>query len=60
MIRIALSANRGGIHAFTTFIGHYITVVHVKYYTAPGYTFPDRTRCIRPAIPDGKPIPGPN
>lgn len=58
LIRIALSTNMGGIHAFTTIIGRCITVARVKYYTASGRSFPDHTRCIRPAIPEGKAYPG--
>lgn len=58
LIRIVLCTNMGGIHAFTTIIGRYITVARVKYYTAPGRSFPDYTRCIRPAIPEGKAYPG--
>lgn len=58
LIHIALSTNMGGIHAFTTIIGRCITVAHAKYYTAPGRSFPDHTRCIRTAIPEEKAYPG--
>lgn len=58
LIRIALSKNAGGIHAFTTIIGRCITLARVMYYKAPGRSFPDNTRCIRPAVPEGKTYPG--
>lgn len=50
--------NAGGIHAFTTIIGRCITLARVMYYKAPGRSFPDNTRCIRPAVPEGKTYPG--
>ena len=58
LIRIALSINAGGIHAFTTIIGRCITLARVMYYKAPGRSFPNNTRCIRPAVPEGKTYPG--
>ena len=58
LIRVALCINMGGIHAFTTIIGRCITLARVMYYKAPGRSFPDHTRCIRPAVPDGKAYPG--
>lgn len=58
LIRVALCTNMGGIHAFTTIIGRCITLARVMYYKAPGRTFPDNARCIRPAIPEGKAYPG--
>ena len=54
LIDIALNPKVGGIHAFTTIIGRYITVARVKYYTSPGRSFPDHTQRIRPAIPGAK------
>ena len=54
LIRVALCTNMGGIHAFTTIIGRCITLAQVMYYNAPGRTFPDNARCIRPAVPEGK------
>lgn len=58
LIRVALCTNMGGIHAFTTIIGRCITLARVIYYKAPGRSFPDNTRCIRPAVPEGKSYPG--
>ena len=58
LIRIALTTNAGGIHAFTTVIGRCITMARVMYYKAPGRTFPDSSRCVRPAAPDGENYPG--
>lgn len=58
LISIAMNPSVGGIHAFTTIIGRCITVARVLYYKAPGHSFPDNTRCLRPAIPEGKAYPG--
>ena len=58
LIGIALNSSIGGIHAFTTVIGRCITVARVMYYSAPGRSFPDNTKCLRPAIPEGKTYPG--
>lgn len=58
LIRVALCTNMGGIHAFTTIIGRCITLSRVMYYKVPGRTFPDNTRCICPAVPEGKACPG--
>lgn len=58
LIRIALSINADGIHAFTTIIGRFITLARVMYYKASGRSFPDRTHCMHPAVPDGKAYPG--
>lgn len=58
LIRIALCTNMGGIHAFTTVIGRCITTARVLYYKAPGRSFPDNTKCVRPAVPEGKAYPG--
>lgn len=58
LIATALNSSIGGIHAFTTIIGRCITLGRVLYYKTPGRTFPDHTKCIRPAIPEGKEYPG--
>ena len=58
LIRIAICPSIGGIHCFTTVIGRCITTARALYYTAPGRSFPDHTRCIRPAVPEGKRYPG--
>ena len=49
LIRIALSKNADGIHAFTTIIGRLVTPARVMYYKAPGRFFPDNPRCTRRA-----------
>lgn len=51
LIRIALCSNMGGIHAFTTVIGRCITTARVLYYKAPGRSFPDNAKCVRPTVP---------
>lgn len=40
LIRIALSKNADGIHAFTTIIGRLVTPARVMYYKAPGLFLP--------------------
>ena len=39
-------------------IANCITLARAMYYKAPGRSFPDHTRCIRPAVPEGKAYPG--
>lgn len=58
LIRIALATHMGGIHAFTTIIGRCITIARVTYYNQPGNKFPEKTKCLRPAVPEGKAYPG--
>ena len=58
LIRVAFCTNMGGIRTFTTILGRCITLAQVMYYKAPGRTFPDNARCIRPAVPEGKAYPG--
>ena len=33
-------------------------MARAKYYTSDGRTIPDKAKCVRPAIPDGKNYPG--
>ena len=58
LIAVALNPTVGGIHAFTTIIGRCITLARVLYYKTPGRSFPDNTKCIRLASPEGKAYPG--
>ena len=42
----------------TTIIGRCITIARVTYYNQPGHKFPEKTKCLRPAVPEGKAYPG--
>lgn len=39
-------------------VANCITLARVMCYKAPGRSFPDHIRCIRPAVPEGKAYPG--
>ena len=58
LISTAVNEAVGGINAFTTIIGRCITMRRGIYYTSGGRTLPDKTKCIRPAVPNGKNYPG--
>ena len=55
LIRIALSKNAGGIHAFTTIIGRCITLARVMYYKAPDVPSPITPDVSAPPCRKGKP-----
>ena len=58
LIATALNETIGGINAFVTVLGRCITMARAAYYTSDGRTPPDKAKCIRPAVPDGKEYPG--
>lgn len=58
LIATALNETVGGINAFTTILGRCITMARATYFTPEGRTLPDKAKCLRPAIPEGKAYPG--
>lgn len=58
LINTALNQIIGGINAFVTILGRCITMARARYYTSEGRTIPDKAKCVRPAVPDGKSYPG--
>ena len=58
LIATALNETIGGINAFVTVLGRCITMARAAYFTSDGRTPPDKARCVRPALPDGKEYPG--
>lgn len=58
LIATALNEIVGGINAMVTVLGRCVTMARAKYFNSEGRTPPDKTACVRPAVPDGKEYPG--
>ena len=58
LISTAMNELIGGINALITVLGRCITMARAKYYNSDGRTPPDKTACVRPAVPNGKDYPG--
>lgn len=58
LIATALNKLVGGINALVTVLGRCVTMARAKYYNSDGRTLPDKTECVRPAVPNGKEYPG--
>ena len=58
LIATALNSTIGGINAFVTILGRCITMARAAYFTSEGRTLPDKAKCLRPAVPNGKAYPG--
>lgn len=58
LITTAMNKGIGGINAFTTIIGRCITLARVHYYNTPGRSIPQKSKCVRTEVPEGKSYPG--